>query len=476
MSQAAILPPAPPLRRTLATLFLAALALRLLVFGYIAHEPRKFYTYDSDGYDRRAMNLLRYGEFASEETSPRTPDLDRTPIYPLYLGTVFGLVGHQPWAAVLLQLVLGSLTPAFIYLLARELLLPHRAGFVAGLLVALDPVSAMGANRILTETLFTLLLVAGVWLVARHWRTLGPRWGVAAAVVLALAALTRPISQFLPIALLPLYAFAARRAGWRAVLGAAALFLAISLPLTYSWAVRNYAATGLFTLSTISDTNLIYYRARAVYAEVHRTSQDEAWARLEAQVNALAGPTPTPAELVAAQRAVAVELLAGHPAETIEMLLKGVARIVADPGYTITCTLLDRRSTSFECFPGTSSMNEPGMVGAALGRVTQMTPVQLGALAWSAVLLAVAYSGALVGAVALVRERRWLALALLLLLIGYFVGLAAGAEANSRFRVPALPFVALFAGHGVHTLLVMLRSRGVAREPAGQVSPAARQA
>jgi 4-amino-4-deoxy-L-arabinose transferase-like glycosyltransferase len=372
-------------------------------------------------------------------------------------------VGHQPWAAILLQLVLGSLTPVAVYLLARELLLPHRAGLLAGLIVALDPVSAMGANRMLTETLFTLLLVTGIWLVVRHWRTLGWRWGVAAGVVLALAALTRPISQFLPIALLPLYAFAARRAGWRAALGAAALFLAVSLPLTYSWAARNYAATGLFTLSTISDTNLIYYRARAVYADVNRVSQDEAWERLQAQVEALAGPQPTPGELTAAQRAVAIEVLRGHPAATVEMLAKGVGRMVADPGYTITCTLLDRDSSSFECFPGTSSMNEPGMAGAALGRVAQMSPVQLLALAWSATLLAVAYPSALVGAWALVRERRWLALALLLLLVGYFVGLAAGAEANSRFRVPALPFIALFAGVGMHTLRGWLATRRARR-------------
>lgn len=460
----------PPLGRTLAGLFLAALVLRLLLFAFIAPEPRKFYTYDSDGYERRAMNLLRYGQFASEAAPPLTPDLDRTPVYPLYLAAVFGLAGRQPWLAVLLQLLLGSLTAAAAYLLARELRLPHRAGLLAGLAVALDPVSALSATRLLTETIFTLLVVLGALLLVRHLQTLGPGWGLAAAGALALAALTRPIAQFLPLALLPLYAFAEWRAGRRAALAGAALFLAVSLVLTYSWAYRNYRVAGIFTLSTISDTNLVYYRARAVLADVERISQDEAWARLEAEVAAAAPAGATPAELVAAQRRIALAIFRAHPVETVEMLLKGVGRIFVDPGYTLICTALDPTTTAFDCFPGASSMNEPGLLGKALGRAAQMSPAQLLALGWSAALLGALYCGGLLGAAAMLRERRWLALALLLLLVGYFVGLAAGAEANSRFRIPALPFIALIAGHGAHTLLSWLQARYGARAPTGRAA------
>jgi 4-amino-4-deoxy-L-arabinose transferase-like glycosyltransferase len=463
--------------RALTALFLAALAVRLLVFVLIAHEPRKFYTYDSDGYDRRAMNLLRYGQFASEAEPPLTPDLDRTPVYPLYLAAVWGVLGHQPWAAILLQLVLGSLTAAAVFLLARELRLPPVAGFVAGLIVALDPVSAMNANRLLTETLFTLLVVVGVWLLVLGWtaeradareaaesRTSPSAFSafsaILAAVVLALAALTRPISQFLPLVLLPLFVVMARRAGWRRALVSAALFLVVSMGLTYTWAARNYVQTGLFTLSTISDTNLVYYRARAVLADVERISQDEAWARLEAQVNAAAPPgVASPAELVTVQRRIALEIFREHPVETLAMLAKGAGRILADPGYTITCTLLDPTTTAFDCFPGRSSMNEPGLLGQAAARVGEMRPPQVFALAWSTILLAALYAAACAGAWGLVRERRWLALALLALLIAYFIGLAAGAEANSRFRLPALPFIALVAGYGMHLLLRAMRWR-----------------
>jgi 4-amino-4-deoxy-L-arabinose transferase-like glycosyltransferase len=450
-------------------LFLGALALRLLVFGYVAHDQRKFYTYDSDGYDRRAMNVLRYGQFASEAAPPLTPDLDRTPVYPLYLAAVFGAAGRQPWLAILLQLVVGALAAPLVYLLGRELRLPHWAGVAAGLIVALDPVAALNANRLLTETLFTTLVLAAAWMLVRYWHAPAPRLALGAAVLLALAALTRPIAQFLPLVVLPLFVVAARRAGRGPALAGAALFLAVSLGLTYSWAVRNYRATGLFTLSTISDTNLIYYRARAVLADVERISQDEAWRRLEHQVNGAvpAGEGPTPAQVVGAQRRIALTIFRLHPVETAEMLLKGVGRMLVDPGYTVVCTLLDRDSRSFECLPGTSSMNEPGMLGKALGRAGEMSAVQLAALGWSTALLGVVYAGALLGVAALIRERRWLALALLVLMAAYFVGLAAGAESNSRFRIPAMPFIALIAGVGLDAARQWLRStRATATAPA----------
>jgi 4-amino-4-deoxy-L-arabinose transferase-like glycosyltransferase len=481
--------PAPVTRTLLGGLLLAALALRLLVFAAVAHEPRKFYTYDSDGYDRRAMNLLRYGQFASEGAPPLTPDLDRTPVYPLYLAAVWGLAGHQPWLAALLQLLLGSLTALAAALLARELLLPPAAWWIAGLVVALDPVSAMNASRLLTETLFTLLLTVGVLLLARAWRlaagraegeattpraTPMARLVVASALALALATLTRPISQFLPLALLPLLLAALWRLGRRRALALGALFIVVSSALPLGWAARNYGATGVFTLSTISDTNLIYYRARAVLAEVEGISQDEAWARLQAEVDAaVAAGNLSTAETVALQRRMALAIFREHPAPTAVMLVKGVGRILADPGYTITCTMLDRASTAFDCFPGKSSMNEPGLLGKAAGRVAQMSPAQVLALAWSATLLAATYLAAVVGTWGLLREHRWLALALLLVLVGYFVGLAAGAEANSRFRIPALPFIATLAGHGGHLLLAWRDSRAnrrAGRAPSPAVS------
>src|SRR5262245_54223395 len=81
----------PPFWPAIGAIFATALVLRLLIFAYVAHDPRKFYTYDSDGYDRRAMNVLRYGVFASEAQPPLAPDLERTPVYPALLAAIFAI-------------------------------------------------------------------------------------------------------------------------------------------------------------------------------------------------------------------------------------------------------------------------------------------------------------------------------------------------------------------------------------------------
>lgn len=438
------------LQWTMGLIVLAAIVLRLLVFAYIAHEPRKFYTYDSDGYDRRAMNLLRYGVFASEKAPPLKPDLDRTPVYPVMLAGVFAVTGHSPAAAILLHILLAAVTAVLTYMLARELGLPSPVGILAALIFAVDPLSIMTTNYLLTETLFTTLLVGSVWAVVRFWNSGLWRWLVLSAVLVALTSLTRPISQFLPIALLPLFVLAARKGQRRSWLAAGAVFAVVSLALTYTWAVRNYRETGVFTLSTISDTNLIYYRARAVLAEAEGTTQDQAWDKLEARIEQAAAERGlSTAETIDLQREEALAIFTRYPGLTVKMLAKGVGRLLFDPGYTITCTQLDRQSTAFDCFPGRSSMNEPGLVDKALGKFGQMSPVQQFTLLFSTLLLGLVYLSAALGTLRLFRERRWLILGLLFLLIAYFVGLSAGGEANSRFRIPVVPFLAILAGTGL---------------------------
>lgn len=453
------------LRRSLLIIFGIALLLRLFVFVYVVHEPRKFYTYDSDGYDRRALNLLSYGVFSSSEQPPFKPDLDRTPTYPVFLAAIFGVVGHIPAAAALVQILIGSLTVLLAYRVARDLKLSTTAALLAAGIVAIEPISAITTNRLLTETLFTFLAMASVWTVVRYWQTELARWLIAAAVLVALTSLTRPINQFLPIALLPLFVLAAKHGRRRRMFAAGVVFTLLSLALTYTWAYRNYLQTGLFTLSTISDTNLIYYRARAVLAEVENTSQDKAWQRLQAEIEQTAqAQNLTQAQKIDLQRERAIQIFKDHPLLTVTMTGKGLVRMMADPGYTIVCTMLDRTTTAFDCFPGKSSMNEPGLFGKAFGKFAQMTIVQQVALIWSALLLGVLYLGAAIGAIRLFRERQWLTLGLMLIMIGYYVGLSAGAEANSRFRIPAIPYLAILAGVGLAWLLQWSRARSAQRQ------------
>lgn len=441
--------------------FGVALALRLFIFNYISRTPFKFYTFDSIDYDQRALTMLRDHVFSAQTHPPFSPDLVRTPGYPALLAAVYAVVGHQPAIVILLQLLIGSTTAVLTFSLARALGLPGLPSVVAGLVVATDPVSVMTSNVLLTETLFTALLVAGLLALTRYWHTLLMRWLVVSALALGLMALTRPIGQFLPLLLIPLLILSIRHLKRRNIVTSVALFALLSLSLTYSWAYRNDRETGVLTLSTITDTNLIYYRAREVLADATHTSQDDAWNLLQSRITALAVKRHLDENgTLMLERQQAFAIFAHYPLLTALMMAKGAGRLVIDPGYSIVCTLLNLHTTSYHCFPGSqANMDEPNATGKALNGLKQMTSLQRGVLLWSAILLTFAYLAGIVGAMALTVRNRWMALALPTVVTIYFVALSAGAETTSRFRVAVIPFVAILAGEGVAVLVQRLSYR-----------------
>ena len=184
-------------------------------------------------------------------------------------------------------------------------------------------------------------------------------------------------------------------------------------------------------------------------AQAENISQEAAWEKIWAEINAhTAEHELTETEKIASTRQHAFEIFQQYPVTTALMLLKGVARMLLDPGYTITCTLLDLTSTAKECFPGESTMLSDNIFEIALNKLLDMTIVQQMTLIWSLFLLGVIYLGAIGGFFGLIRQRNWRALALLAIVLLYFVALSAGSEANYRFRTPIMPFWAILAGIG----------------------------
>ncbi len=425
---------------------------RLAVWLLLLPDPVKFYTPDSQGYEVRALNLLAQGVFSASEVPPYTPDMVRTPAYPAFVAGVYALTDPAPAAVTLLQCALGGLTAALTMWVATLLGLAAGPAALAGLIVAVDPVSVMTANLLLTETLFTALLVLGIGAVIRSRLApaAGWAWLTAAAVALALAALVRPIGQWLPVALLPLFGLAGDRQAWRGLLRAGLPFVLGASLLMVPWAYRNDRELGVFALSRMDARVLHHYWAASVLAAARGTSPDAERERLTTDLDArVRGARLSLAEEIALERREALAILRGHPGLTLQMLAKGTGRLLVDPGYSFVCTLLDPAVHEPECFPGRGTMNEPGMLGRAWGRFVTMTTLQQGALVGSALLLAGVYAAAAVGLLALGRARRGLAMWTLALVIGYLIVLSAGAEANSRFRIPILPFLAIAAAAGL---------------------------
>lgn len=167
----------------------------------------------------------------------------RPPVYILLLGGLFRLFGPASSAVWIVQSVMGLVSLVLVYVLARLTYFDPRAPRFAVLLAALYWPFAVYAGLLLTETLLIVLLlgsfVALQWWA--RWRTAVPL--LVAGVLLGVAVLTRGLMLgFLLV--LPSW-FAMNRTGpggLRAAARAALLTVGVALVVVAPWTVRNALA------------------------------------------------------------------------------------------------------------------------------------------------------------------------------------------------------------------------------------------
>ncbi|MBI3449780.1 MAG: glycosyltransferase family 39 protein [Acidobacteria bacterium] len=120
------------------------------------------------------------------------------PLYPYFVALVYALAPREPLSVVLLQFLLGAVTAAGVYLLARRLA-PERAALLAGGLAAIYGPFLYYESLLLRDTLLVTLTVVFLIAVEAARRAGGPaRWGIAGALAGAIY-LTKPnVLIFLP--------------------------------------------------------------------------------------------------------------------------------------------------------------------------------------------------------------------------------------------------------------------------------------
>ena len=135
--------------------------------------------------------------------------------------------------------VYGAITVVLIFLLASRLM-DRRTGVVAAGILAFFPSQILYTGTLLSEPLFTMLLVASVVALAWHpWRREGMPYGqlALAGLILSAATMTRGITLVFPLLLLVLWLFYLDSKK-RALLQAGVLFAGIAV-LVVPWTARN---------------------------------------------------------------------------------------------------------------------------------------------------------------------------------------------------------------------------------------------
>ena len=409
-----------PNRLDLAIVFAVAV---IANFTYFFFSSGDFYFPDSFTYLAPARSFLSGAGFLDLFGHP---DTVRTPGYPVLLA----LFGAHPLPIIILQ-HLGSVALAVaIYLFVSSRTASRLMAMVASLLFALDVSTIHNANKILSETLFTVLLY-GVFVLTLQKRRLALIALLAGALVLV-----RPIAlfYFVPLAIV--------LAVWRLSMRQITLFVAIAIALPAGWAVRNRVRTGAFTVSSIGSMNLLAHRAAGVLAiedegDDFRKDLNDEQSGLQDDADDIvqkALHVEDAQDLPVAIRApyyssYAMRVIAQHPFAFVELTIRGL--------------LVNLFDSDWEAVAIESSLS-PEIIRLAVSAV----PV-------------IVFAFATVGAIDLWRRDRALALMIAITVV-YFIGISAGSEAEARFRVPVVPQMAIAAAAGVEAVRRGIISRAAA--------------
>jgi hypothetical protein len=214
-------------------IFSVALAARL---GFVAVRG-PLATTDTSEYRLLARNLLHHHAFSMSETPPLQPSIGRPPVYPLFLALLLPL-GSSPIIPAIAQAVLDALVAVMIFLMASRV--ARRPFAVAvSMLYALHPRAISASATLLSETLFTILLLAAVFLALVAAERLSTPLAFCGGAVLGLATLCRSIGVMYVIAVAGvLIVRRFRRTAIAIILGAVVIIV--------PWLVRSSHVAGRF--------------------------------------------------------------------------------------------------------------------------------------------------------------------------------------------------------------------------------------
>lgn len=230
---------------------LAGLLARLAVFAHSGSLGTPIV--DEQHYARLGANVLAGYGFAME---PGAPTSIRPPLYPGLLAVTWAVTGMENLQAVrALQIGLSLATAGVVFLIGRRLYGPAVGRIAAGI-CWLYPSLIFSNFLILTETLFTLLLLIFVLMSVTLVQEPRARTAVGCGALLGLAALARSVLWPAPLLLCPLLALLIR-APMRTRIALPVLVLAGYAVVIGPWAIRNTRLQGVFTaVDTMGGINL----------------------------------------------------------------------------------------------------------------------------------------------------------------------------------------------------------------------------
>lgn len=403
-------------RQVLLIALLARLAIPALSYG-IWRDPGAFHMDDSEEYVCNAAQILEGRGFSACDGMP---EFLRTPGYAIVLVPAVAS-GHLELTVILLQAFLGLACVFVIYQTAALVADDRRVAVVAALLYAIEFQAIVFTSMILSEALFTLLVMSALTCLIRYHARADWHLLAGSALLLAGATYTRPVAYLLPLAaavLLFWHAGDASSRGRRVI--RIALFLLIYAAALLPWHVRNSLVLGSSQFSSTFAYNAKARHAASVAAAVQGKPYHEVVDKADDS---------------------STDVLWQHPFWALALQLQGSAWALLAPNSVMIGKL----------FGG--SADDRAALAAAFDKDLSVAARYVRFQGWRVVVISAAatlatigyYALAFFGFARLYRRNRFAPL-VLLAFAGYLMLVGGGQMASGRFRHPIMPAVCLLAG------------------------------
>jgi 4-amino-4-deoxy-L-arabinose transferase-like glycosyltransferase len=412
-------------------------------------------TPDSLEYLSLAKGLIHHCGFARLNGACGSPEAFRTPGYPIFLAMALAS-GLGVRGVLFLQAILGAGACAIVGLIVKRKWNKRAALLAAGLL-AFDIPSILFTKEIMTEALFQALLMLGSFIaLVTAERPAGKRTTALASLsglIFGLAALVRPIG----VVLVPVTAWFLIKASSvtpsRRLMQALAALL-VPFLIVAAWVARNGAATGQWSLSTEGAFNAYAITAATVLSHSQERSIGSVERTLARKLGAN-GPVFLPGVPGASFGPIQQQIIVKPELERY-MLRTAFDTILAHPIVAAGITL---HAFVVVCFkPHEIGLGAQDILSINQGESAGIRYHFYRGLRWALqffqlMLLAVMWLGAsralLVCFHGCSEESAYTIFfaAEILLIIGTTC-LFLGFMPSTRYRVPAIPFLAMLAGLG----------------------------
>lgn len=215
---------------------------------------------DAKLYYLYSLNIQRSDTFSHSLPSAvvPVPDAFAPPIYPLAITPFLEFPPTDRMAVNigLIQAVLGTLTILFTYLLFKQVG-GAVTGLFAAMLTSISPHLISLTVYMLTETLFTFLMMGGLLCMAYAIRTRSFLFSVASGGLIGMAALTRSTLEYFPLFLfLFSVLLLSRKRFERDQIRNVLVFFGSAALVIGAWKIRNLITLGMLSDPTLAITTL----------------------------------------------------------------------------------------------------------------------------------------------------------------------------------------------------------------------------